>query len=373
MLLSVKPLHGEVFTLDIDDETTVDQVRLKIHDMAEYRNMSPVDLKIANMNGKGWGITEHDLKISVNLREKNKIRLFTHHLEQKGFVKGYEAALKDIASDKDIGSDKDFDKDNPDFSSKYDLMHTIGVFEEEGLKLKWEVRDDDVDCFNYNRLVGLHITLEEPEKDMVGDKNESKNTGSSKDKGDESDSNDEGKDPLRNFLQEMKEVDEQAARKRGMSVEEMKKEKAEHAARTRLEAPIYVISVDTEEGNKRKNQLNFPHLQFKGYTHEATEKDIIKMKGRGQETTGTKPRQQATFYSHYMLWKHIADDESIRGAVICEDDALRCDRGSLAGSRLRQILSDPRKSWTTTASHCSEAASELQALGFARRASSSRT
>ena len=108
MLLTVKPLRGEVFTLDINDETTILPVIRRIHHRSEYRNMSILDLKIADMNGKDWGLDEHDLKISeLSLQEENTVRLFTHRLEQRGFWKGYDAALKDIASDKDIGSDKD--------------------------------------------------------------------------------------------------------------------------------------------------------------------------------------------------------------------------------------------------------------------------
>ena len=103
--LLVKPLDGEVFTLDTDDETTVSQVMQKIHDMSEYHNMRTLDLMIGNMDGKGWGIAVLDLKISeLNLQEENTVRLFTHRLEQQGFVKGYEAALK--GKDKDIVSDK---------------------------------------------------------------------------------------------------------------------------------------------------------------------------------------------------------------------------------------------------------------------------
>ena len=86
--LLVKPLDGEVFTLDTDDETTVSQVMQKIHDMSEYHNMRTLDLMIGNMDGKGWGIAVLDLKISeLNLQEENTVRLFTHHLEQQGFVR----------------------------------------------------------------------------------------------------------------------------------------------------------------------------------------------------------------------------------------------------------------------------------------------
>ena len=106
MLFSVKPLDGEVTKLDTNDETTILQVMQKIHDRSEYRNMSIQDLEITNMNGKGWGFVEH-LKISeLNLQEENTVRLFTHHLEQQGFVRGYEAAIEDFEK-KAMGKDKD--------------------------------------------------------------------------------------------------------------------------------------------------------------------------------------------------------------------------------------------------------------------------
>ena len=101
-----------------------------------------------------------------------------------------------------------------------------------------------------------------------------------------------------------------------------------------LDVTIYVISLDTVEGNKRKNQLNFPHVKFKGYDHESTEPDIIKMKGRGQEVTTTAPRQRATFYSHMKVWQKIASEQ--RSAVVCEDDAIMLEGRSFNTSSLQQ-------------------------------------
>ena len=85
---------------------------------------------------------------------------------------------------------------------------------------------------------------------------------------------------------------------------------------------IYVISPDADEGNKRKNQLNYKHTIFEAYNHTLDEPMIIDMKGRAQEHTGTKPRQRATFFSHYKLWQKIADDGPNGGSIICEDDAI---------------------------------------------------
>jgi len=83
---------------------------------------------------------------------------------------------------------------------------------------------------------------------------------------------------------------------------------------------IYVISLDSSEGNKRKAQLNYEHTIFEAYHHTSPEPDIIQVQGRAQEHTGTAPRQRACFFSHFKLWQKIADDNL--NTIICEDDAL---------------------------------------------------
>ena len=219
--LLVKPLDGEVFTLDTDDETTVSQVMQKIHDMSEYHNMRTLDLMIGNMDGKDWGIAGLDLKISeLNLQEENTVRLFTHRLEQHGFVKGYEAALK--GKDKDIVSDKS----------------------------------------------------------KVG---KGKDTGSSNDK---------------------------------------KPEIYSIATPEECMPPIIVISLlNTSEGKSRRSKLNMKHELFTAFHWEDSEPHTsIEVTGRAQESTGTKPRQRATFYSHYMVWKQVA--EGSINTIIAEDDAI---------------------------------------------------
>jgi len=216
--LLVKPLDGEVFTLDTDDETTVSQVMQKIHDMSEY---STSHIVIGNMNGKTWLSLTDDLKISeLNLQEENTVRLFTHRLEQRGFVKGYEAALK--GKDKDIVSDKS----------------------------------------------------------KVG---KGKDTGSSNDK---------------------------------------KPEIYSIATPEECMPPIIVISLlNTSEGKSRRSKLNMKHELFTAFHWEDSEPHtFIEVAGRAQEITGTKPRQRATFYSHYMLWKQVA--EGSINTIIAEDDAI---------------------------------------------------
>jgi GR25 family glycosyltransferase involved in LPS biosynthesis len=85
-------------------------------------------------------------------------------------------------------------------------------------------------------------------------------------------------------------------------------------------ATIYVISLDSSEGNKRKAQLNYEHAIFEAYPHTSPEPDIIQVLGRAQEHTGTAPRQRACFFSHFKLWQKIA--EGNLNTIICEDDAL---------------------------------------------------
>ena len=83
---------------------------------------------------------------------------------------------------------------------------------------------------------------------------------------------------------------------------------------------IYVISLDSSEGNKRKAQLNYEHTIFEAYPHTSPEPDIIQVQGRAQEHTGTAPRQRACFFSHFKLWQKIAEDNL--NTIITEDDAI---------------------------------------------------
>jgi hypothetical protein len=86
--------------------------------------------------------------------------------------------------------------------------------------------------------------------------------------------------------------------------------------------PIIVISLlNTSEGKSRRSKLNMKHELFTAFHWEDSEPHIsIEVTGRAQESTGTKPRQRATFYSHYMLWKQVA--EGSINTIIAEDDAI---------------------------------------------------
>ena len=86
-------------------------------------------------------------------------------------------------------------------------------------------------------------------------------------------------------------------------------------------SPILVISLNNEEGQKRKAQLNYEHTIFEAYDHLSNEpNNYLKMTGRGQETTGTAPRQRAAFFSHYKCWQKVAEGNI--NTIIAEDDAL---------------------------------------------------
>jgi len=86
--------------------------------------------------------------------------------------------------------------------------------------------------------------------------------------------------------------------------------------------PIIVISLlNTSEGKSRRSKLNMKHELFTAFHWEDSEPHtFIEVAGRAQEITGTKPRQRATFYSHYMLWKQVA--EGSINTIIAEDDAI---------------------------------------------------
>jgi GR25 family glycosyltransferase involved in LPS biosynthesis len=86
-------------------------------------------------------------------------------------------------------------------------------------------------------------------------------------------------------------------------------------------SPILVISLNNEEGQKRKAQLNYEHTIFEAYDHLSNEpNNYLKMTGRGQETTGTAPRQRAAFFSHYKCWQKVAEGNI--NTIIAEDDAI---------------------------------------------------
>ena len=249
-------------------------------------------------------------------------------------------------------SDNDSDSKNKKDKTKDGLMRRIGAFEEIGMKITdWEVTANDYDnfrsCEEGRRFACLSITLDD------GDKNKGKDTGSSKDKSKGKELSEMDKMRIENAKRGIYMNPDKALsngepleeRFRGLIMkdsedddpdkedDEPEHEDDEDDSDKKPEIydistpkedvpPIIVISlINTPEGIHRRSQLNMKYVLCTAFHWEDSQPhNLIEIAGRAQESTGTAPRQRATFYSHYMLWKQVA--EGSINTIIAEDDAI---------------------------------------------------
>ena len=85
---------------------------------------------------------------------------------------------------------------------------------------------------------------------------------------------------------------------------------------------LLVISLDTEEGKKRRDNLNFHHIWIKASNgNDAPDWIKSKFKTRHNTLENHKLGKLGCLTSHYDALRYIIDNK-LNDVIVCEDDAI---------------------------------------------------
>tara|TARA_R110001599_G_scaffold293214_2_gene497031 strand:+ start:3408 stop:4181 length:774 start_codon:yes stop_codon:yes gene_type:complete len=92
---------------------------------------------------------------------------------------------------------------------------------------------------------------------------------------------------------------------------------------------ILVISLNNDEGQKRRDKLNFPFIHIQASDgSDVPEWMTSKYKCMHNLNKNTKQNKLGCLYSHYKALRYIIDNK-INDVIVCEDDVILKDKRSL--------------------------------------------